>query len=142
MNECLNCGKEVVQKEGRRKRLYCSDTCRVKFNRQKHGKKVRWVSVEKYNELLERVSKNNEPENKASIMEQRNPPTAKSKYQNPITEMDAYSKTDLSLPLTDDALKLAEYEAELPNVPENTSLGKVRRKFLERRIKELKQQLN
>jgi len=58
MNECLNCGKDVIQKEGRRKRLYCSDTCRVKFNRQKHGKKTRWVSVEKYNEVLELLKKN------------------------------------------------------------------------------------
>lgn len=51
MNECLNCGKEVIQKEGRRKRLYCSDSCKTKFNQRKKGGKVRWISIEKHEEL-------------------------------------------------------------------------------------------
>jgi len=51
MNECLNCQNPVEQKEGRRKRLYCGDTCRVQFNRKKNGKKIRWIEIGKYEKL-------------------------------------------------------------------------------------------
>lgn len=38
MNECLTCGEPIVQKKGKRKRLYCSDLCRVRYF-QRNGKK-------------------------------------------------------------------------------------------------------
>ena len=57
MIECLNpsCRKEVPQTEGKRKRLYCSNSCRVKFHQKKNGGKVRWVSIEKYEKLKEEL---------------------------------------------------------------------------------------
>jgi len=33
--KCLNCQKEVVQKEGKRARLYCSDLCRATYHQKK-----------------------------------------------------------------------------------------------------------
>jgi len=31
MNNCLECGKEVTQTAGKRKKEYCGNTCRVKY---------------------------------------------------------------------------------------------------------------
>jgi hypothetical protein len=31
MNKCLECGKDVTQTVGKRKKEYCGNTCRVKF---------------------------------------------------------------------------------------------------------------
>lgn len=38
MSNCKNCGKEVEQKQGRRKREFCSDTCRQKHWQAKKTK--------------------------------------------------------------------------------------------------------
>ncbi len=33
--KCLNCGKEVAQKKGKRSKLYCSDLCRATYHQKK-----------------------------------------------------------------------------------------------------------
>lgn len=38
-NVCLCCGKEIALVEGKKKRIFCSSNCRVKYWRLKNGKK-------------------------------------------------------------------------------------------------------
>lgn len=38
-NVCLCCGKEITFVEGKKKRIFCSSNCRVKYWRLKNGKK-------------------------------------------------------------------------------------------------------
>lgn len=38
MNVCLECGVQVLQTEGKRKKEYCGNTCRVKFYLKKKNK--------------------------------------------------------------------------------------------------------
>lgn len=46
MNNCLNCGKELVQIEGKRSKKFCDNTCRSNYwqktNRKKEPKYVRY----------------------------------------------------------------------------------------------------
>jgi endogenous inhibitor of DNA gyrase (YacG/DUF329 family) len=34
MSKCLNCGKELVQKEGKKEKCFCGDACRIAHNRK------------------------------------------------------------------------------------------------------------
>lgn len=56
---CLNCNREVDQSTGRRARLYCNDSCKGNYWRRKKPpeSKVKVLSIETYNELLEAVKK-------------------------------------------------------------------------------------
>lgn len=74
MNNCLECGAEVPQTAGKRKKEYCGNTCRVKFYLKKKnegkpkGKRGRpkKSEVEKsYEKVLDKVK--NDPENKKAI---------------------------------------------------------------------------
>lgn len=38
MTNCLTCGEPIEQKPGKRKRIYCSDLCRVRYF-QRNGKR-------------------------------------------------------------------------------------------------------
>lgn len=43
--KCLNCDKDICQTDGKRERLYCSDTCRAEYN-QKQKRKTIAVPIE------------------------------------------------------------------------------------------------
>ena len=74
MNNCLECGKEVPQTAGKRKKEYCGNTCRVKFYLKKKnegkpkGKRGRPKKSElekSYEKTLNKIV--NYPENKKAI---------------------------------------------------------------------------
>jgi endogenous inhibitor of DNA gyrase (YacG/DUF329 family) len=51
MKTCLNCGKEIEQKEGKRERKFCGDVCRATHFRQKNAGKKKYVKIETYEKL-------------------------------------------------------------------------------------------
>lgn len=51
MDKCLNCGKDLVHVEGRRKKKYCDENCKGQFFRKvKHEPK--YVQIETFNKML------------------------------------------------------------------------------------------
>lgn len=149
MNECLNCQKPITQTEGRRKKVYCSDSCRAAFNQKKNAGKKLYVRIETFEAMKKELEELRALKfQKPSVGNQKSellvsevkyaPATAESYDGKKLDKGYMADEPALSVPMSDNALKLAEYEAELPNVPENTILGKKRRQFLEYKIKELK----
>ena len=53
VKKCLNCGKEVEQKVGRRERLYCNQSCKGLYFRKSKPKEKRYVQVDTYKRLVE-----------------------------------------------------------------------------------------
>lgn len=51
--QCLHCGTEVPQKEGRRQRKFCDNNgkCRVAYFHKTHPKEKKYVLKERYEEL-------------------------------------------------------------------------------------------
>ena len=80
MSNCLNCGKEVPQKEGKRQRKYCDDSCKMAFHNKKKPKESKYVLKSTYEALKKdyetliarNVAENNKPENKAHILAEIN----------------------------------------------------------------------
>jgi len=114
--DCKYCG-EVLTK-GNTNREFCSAKHRVYWHREQK---------EKTKKPLPKIAyKQTAPESYDGKMWPKNDHSDEPKQWTVVSET---------------ATKLAEYEAELPNVPETTTLGKKRRAFLEYKIKELKKQL-
>jgi len=43
---CLNCGGEITQKKGKRKRLYCSDLCRATYHQKKKVPVIEGLTIQ------------------------------------------------------------------------------------------------
>jgi len=77
MNNCLNCGAEIKQKEGARKRKFCDNQnkCKQAYHNKKNGSgykpKRKHLSVEEYEKLIAQIKENNKPENKQRIEAER-----------------------------------------------------------------------
>jgi len=41
MNKCLNCNKTLEQTEGKKERKFCSDKCRMSYNRKSEQKIIK-----------------------------------------------------------------------------------------------------
>jgi hypothetical protein len=137
MSNCLNCGKGIVQTEGRRSKLYCNSVCRATYHQKKNGGKVRWIPIEKYNELLAKVTENNKPENKIKIEAERNTISEVSKAAtNPLPESEA-----ISVEQKDKIERLRVLEAEIKaGAPKNLVLGA--RMWTQSRLNEIDQLKN
>lgn len=51
MEKCLNCGKELKHFEGRRKKIFCGNNCRVKYNRKKGKQETVTILKSEYESL-------------------------------------------------------------------------------------------
>lgn len=147
--KCLCCEKMVTQVGGKKKREFCNGNCRNKYYYREARKGVepkkkgrpKKTFLQEHTETVEK--KRIELANKIAFM----PATEKAydgnqinrRYlgdeigQMPYITPDPKEKHDLRV-------KLLEYEAELPTVPD-VGAGKQRRKWLQNKIYELKQQL-
>lgn len=57
-DKCLNCDKELIHTEGRRKKKFCGNACRIKYwqNKTKAEPKTRKVPLSEYEEMKEKAS--------------------------------------------------------------------------------------
>lgn len=53
MSNCLNCGKDVIQKEGKRERKYCDDNCKMAFH-NKHKREPKYVLFKTFKDLSDK----------------------------------------------------------------------------------------
>lgn len=105
--KCPVCKKDFNPDTGRRPKKFCTDECKVKF----------WNAAKK-------VQQNNKPENKKRIEEER---SATPDFGKDQVRMPPVSETDL---------QIAEYQKELAGLG-TSGVALMRRKFIEKRIKEL-----
>jgi len=52
---CLNCNKEVIQKEGKRERKYCNNTCKNQYWLKTHKKEPKYVQYGTYKKVLDEL---------------------------------------------------------------------------------------
>lgn len=81
MNKCLNCGAEIVQKEGARERKFCENQnkCKQAYH-NKHKKPQKFVRKDKYDKVVEELVKIKE------MIKDKQPPS-----------VDAYKTSDSSV---------------------------------------------
>ncbi len=95
MNNCLNCGKEIVQKNGGKERKFCdnNNACKQAYHNA-HKKPQKYVLKETYDKLLAKIAENNKPENKAEIEAKRNgvASNTKKEYKQPLTMQEMTDK--------------------------------------------------
>ena len=53
---CLNCGKEVKQIEGKRQRKYCDDACKQIHWKKTNKKEPKYVQYKTFKELLDKFN--------------------------------------------------------------------------------------
>lgn len=142
LTNCLNpsCGKELEHTEGRRPKKYCTPKCRISHHIQQK-KQPKFVRIETHNKLKEQLRELMAKEGEVKVIQM----TEKSYDGNQVDR--SYVGDKVPIMNTPDPkinhdirVKLLEYEAELPTVPDIGS-GKLRRKWLQNKIYELKQQL-
>lgn len=46
MSNCLTCGEPIEQKTGKRKRVYCSDLCRVRYFQRNGKQSAKTITVQ------------------------------------------------------------------------------------------------
>lgn len=132
MNKCLNCEKELVMTVGRRAKKFCKSSCRAAYHQKKNGGKPRWVSIEKYNELLAKVKETNNPENKEMILAERDATPIESDFrQYPLLEKDTEGQIEVW------RQRVIEIENELKKPPTNPMIGQ--KKWILIREKELRE---
>jgi endogenous inhibitor of DNA gyrase (YacG/DUF329 family) len=51
MKECLTCQKNIEQTEGRRQKVFCSDSCRAAYHQKKNAGKRKYVRIETFQKL-------------------------------------------------------------------------------------------
>lgn len=69
MSTCLNCQKQIEQKdETRRKKKFCDSNCRASYHQKKNAGKKKYVRIETYQQLeemnkklVEQIEKSNLP---------------------------------------------------------------------------------
>lgn len=109
MNKCLNCGKEIKQKEGARERKFCENqnACKQAYH-NKNKKQPKYVTLKSFqelkaeldkakednSELLAKIEENNKPENKAKIEARRNgtEDNTKKEHKQPLTPVEMTEK--------------------------------------------------
>ncbi len=69
---CLNCGENVLQTRGKRKKIFCNNTCRSNYWQKTDRLEKEGKSTEEIVLLMAKLAKNNKPENKKRILEERN----------------------------------------------------------------------
>jgi hypothetical protein len=58
MNKCLSCGNALEQKDGKREKKFCNNTCRSSYwFKQNKVPKVKTVPIEEWNELQNKLKK-------------------------------------------------------------------------------------
>lgn len=58
MDNCLNCQKEITQKEGKRAKKFCNDICRATYWQKKNkGKEPKYVLFKTFKEMQEKLNK-------------------------------------------------------------------------------------
>ena len=60
---CLNCGKEVKQTEGKRQRKYCNDACKQIHWKKTNKKEPKYVQYKTFKELLDKFNSLSERDN-------------------------------------------------------------------------------
>ncbi|HUM52920.1 MAG TPA: hypothetical protein PK431_13945 [Chitinophagales bacterium] len=91
MSNCLNCGKEIAQKNGGKERKFCdnNNACKQAYH-NKNKKPPKYVLKETYDKLLAKIAENNTPINKAKILSERETVNEASKKAGyPLTENQA-----------------------------------------------------
>ncbi len=131
MNNCLNCGKEIVQKNGGKERKFCdnNNACKQAYHNA-HKKPQKYVLKETYDKLLAQIAENNKPENKAEIEAKRNGTAGNTKkeYKYPLSEKDVVRSGGF-IPNENGGMTFVE------TIPKKDTLE------IEQRIKEIQDQL-
>jgi len=151
--KCLNCGKEVTQKKGKRAKLYCSDLCRATFHQKKKPEPdFIKVSVEEHQKMVVVVEDENgtwEMDGKKVRLDwadKQDKVEVNLKFPKTITYYDKEVSVlvgDKEIPIPENSNQelITKYETELSTLGDG-QFAKARKKWLTNKIKELTQQLN
>lgn len=99
MNNCLNCGKEIVQTQGKRERKFCSPDCKTRHWYKTHPKKK--SKYAKFEKLLDI----NREDNYVMIDWSKSSPELKQAIQSAVEKM----KEGKNIPINTEALKNIDY---------------------------------
>lgn len=158
VKKCLNCGKEVEQVEGKRERLYCNPSCKASYFRKNKPKEKKYIQIKTFEKLL----KENKALKEELSIQRINP---KSDEQSAKEYNDTHTDSQMQVEdvpinelkdyvgISEESIEdLAEnhkksIEAQIKALEEELShvgvgnVGKIRKKFLQSKINNLKSQL-
>jgi len=118
MNNCLNCGKEIKQKEGARERKFCENqnACKQAYH-NKHKKQPKYVKLSSFQalkdmnaKLMEQLENERKKQNKA-ISEAFTNPATNTMGIDKITQ--PYSSNDTDKPIRSNFKDGIEYSIAL-----------------------------
>jgi hypothetical protein len=159
MNNCLNCGKEIVQKEFGKPRKFCdnNNSCKQSYH-NKNKKEKRFVRFDSFQALKEKfdmvVAENNELKLAKSVPNQKEEPLrTKITYQKATKEAydgnkaDRYVLDEIGLTMPAETPKIDEKERqarikqleyELAHAPKTFSISGMKYHYFNSRETELK----
>lgn len=139
----LTCLNEIEQVEGQKPKKYCDNICRQKDYRKKVSEERKLFKNTVKGEFIDSQPKNTfqfESETPQNASKTKNTPSANKKENKATSEAkNEFTECEILPNEDNNAEKIKEYEDELLNLGKS-SLANTRRKWLNNKISELKNQ--